>query len=122
MGLFSFSKTESPLKWIKLESNAQLDEFTKESFKKPVLLFKHSTRCSISIMAKTRLDQKWDIEDDAITPVYLDLLKHRDISNKIAEDFNIIHQSPQVLLIKEGKCVYTSTHSSIDPRMIKKEL
>lgn len=85
-----------------------------QSNNKPVLFFKHSTRCSISDMVLQRLERDWKDEyTEKIVPVYLDLLKHRDVSNKIAEKYGVYHESPQVLIIKEGKCVYTASHSDI---------
>ncbi len=114
MGLFSSrSKKEEvvPIPWIKLEVMSQLDEIINQSSNNPVVIFKHSTRCSISSMALNRFQKDWKEND--ITPYYLDLLSHRDISNEIANRFNVFHQSPQVLLIKEGKSVYDASHSGI---------
>lgn len=97
--------------WISLEAESQLKDIIENSTKKPQLIFKHSTRCSVSSMAKSRLTKK-DLHE-GVDFYYLDLLKHRDISNKITADFGIEHKSPQVLLIKDGKCVYTESHSGI---------
>ena len=77
-----------------------------------VLIFKHSTRCSISSMALNRLESRWK-DDEKIQTWYLDLLEHRDISNEIASVFNVEHASPQVLLIKNGRCFYHNSHSGI---------
>jgi bacillithiol system protein YtxJ len=77
-----------------------------------VLLFKHSTRCSISSMALNRLESKWT-NPEHIQAYYLDLLNHRDISNEIATMFQVEHASPQVLLIKNGVCIYHNSHSGI---------
>lgn len=77
-----------------------------------VLIFKHSTRCSISSMALNRLEAKWSA-DDLVKPYMLDLLNYRDISNEIAAVFNVEHASPQVLLIKNGECFYHNSHNGI---------
>jgi bacillithiol system protein YtxJ len=77
-----------------------------------VLIFKHSTRCSISSMALNRLESRWK-DDEKIQAWYLDLLAHRDISNEIASVFNVEHASPQVLVIKNGKCIYHNSHNGI---------
>jgi bacillithiol system protein YtxJ len=77
-----------------------------------VLIFKHSTRCSISSMALNRLEAKW-IENESIQSYFLDLLNYRDISNEIASSFDIEHASPQVLLIKNGHCFYHNSHNGI---------
>lgn len=127
MGWFSSKKDNSDKKrgnvnWVLLTEMSQLEAIRQESKTIPVLILKHSTRCSVSLMAKNGLDRSWDIEDDKIKTYYLDLLKFRPISNKIVEDFNVHHQSPQVLLIKNGICEYTATHSAIDARTIKQQL
>jgi bacillithiol system protein YtxJ len=99
------------MNWIPLNEEAQLEEIIQKSQNKPQVIFKHSTRCSISSMAKNRLDKNQ--QPKGIDFYYLDLLKHRNISNKIAEDFNVQHQSPQVLVIRDGMCTYTESHSGI---------
>jgi bacillithiol system protein YtxJ len=76
----------STMNWIELQSIEQAKELINSSSEKPVLFFKHSTRCSISNMAKDRLERKWDIDDSKVAPIYLDLLNHRDVSNFLAED------------------------------------
>lgn len=101
--------------WHKLTDIAQLQEIidvSKESHTNAVLLFKHSTRCSISSMALSRLESKWK-DDDKIPAYYLDLLNYRDISNQIESLFSVEHASPQVLLIKNGICIYDNSHSGI---------
>lgn len=99
------------MNWIDLADEAQLTAIKQESTEKPVVIFKHSTRCSISIMVKNRLDKA--TQPDNIKFYYLDLLQHRNISNKIAEDFQVHHESPQVLLIKNGECIYEESHNGI---------
>ena len=100
------------MNWIDLNSDVQLEEIDKLSFSKPVVIFKHSTRCSISTMAKARLDRA--IQPEGVAFYYLDLLNFRGISNKSAEIFSVTHESPQVLLIKNAECVYEETHNGID--------
>ena len=99
------------MNWIELQNENQLQEIKERSNQKPQLIFKHSTRCSISGMAKNRLERAQAPENTDF--YYLDLIRHRDISNKIAELFNVYHESPQVLLIKKGDCVYDESHSGI---------
>ena len=101
------------MNWMPLESQEQLDEILRNSKEKTQLIFKHSTRCSISLMAKDRLDRS--MLSDNINCYYLDLLAHRNISNKIADVFSVQHESPQVLLIKNGNCTYDESHSAISP-------
>ena len=99
------------MNWITLNNIAQLEEI--RSAEGYSLIFKHSTRCSISLMAKKKFEFEWD-SLPAETPVYfLDLLNHRDISNAIAEIFKVHHESPQLLLIKGGECIFEASHSEI---------
>ncbi len=100
------------MNWINITSEDQLEQIKEESKQHPVVIFKHSIRCSISSMAKSRLDRS-EIPSD-IAFYYLDLINYRSISNKIAEDFHIHHESPQILLIKDGECRYSESHNGIN--------
>ena len=99
------------MNWIEITNEAQLIEVRDLSKVKPQVIFKHSTRCSISSMAKNRLEKGTAPEN--IDFYYLDLIKHRSISQKIAKDFDVSHESPQILLIKNGACTYDESHSGI---------
>lgn len=121
MGLFVSTKIKKPLNWRALNSVEMIDDLINESHDKPILILKHSTRCSISSMAKNRIELYWDNED-GIEPIYLDLLSYRDISNTLAEIFNVKHESPQVLLIKNGACIYHASHTDVDYNTIKSHL
>jgi bacillithiol system protein YtxJ len=99
------------MNWDILIDFNQLQNLVEASHIKPQVIFKHSTRCSISVMAKSRLERSEFPEQ--IQFHYLDLLQHRDISNEIAEQFDVHHQSPQILLIKNGECIFEETHSAI---------
>lgn len=118
MGIFGFKKDTSALQWNDLNTIAQLSELEKESFDIPVLILKHSTRCSISGMAKNRLELYWD-KEVALKPYYLDLLSHRDVSDEIANRYHIMHQSPQVILLKNGAPVFNASHNEIDYNKLK---
>lgn len=103
------------MNWKPLTSVAQLEAIINtESQTATILLFKHSTTCSISNTALNRLERNWqDTDSEMITPYYLDLLNHRDVSNAIATLTGVEHQSPQALVIKNGVCTYSATHSAI---------
>ena len=120
MGLFNFSKTpkKDPLPWVELTSVEQLNDVLQNIGEKPVLLFKHSTRCSISSMALNGFERNWTGEVDCEL-YYLDLISHRDISQKIEELTGVIHQSPQAIVLKGKEIVYEATHSGIDARGIE---
>lgn len=77
------------------------------------IIYKHSTRCSISLMAKRRIEMDAAEVPDNLPVYFLDLIKHRDISNQIAQDFHVHHESPQLLLIKDGECILDQSHSGI---------
>ena len=78
---------------------------------KPQVIFKHSTRCSISSVAFQRLQKAQ--QPEGIDFYYLDLLAHRPLSNRVAEVFKVHHESPQVLVIKDGKCIFDESHLGI---------
>ena len=99
------------MNWIEITNESQLSDVKKLSQTKPQLIFKHSTRCSISSMAKGRLER--GVAPENLDFYFLDLIKHRNISQKVAEEFDVSHESPQILLIKNGECVYDESHSAI---------
>ena len=107
------------MNWIDLTNVSQLAEIKEQSKVKPQLIFKHSTRCSISSVAKSRLERSNTPEN--VDFYFLDLIKNRDISNKIVEEFSVFHESPQVLLIKNGECVYDESHSGISMNDIEEQ-
>ena len=105
--------------WKKLEHVSQIDAIKEESKKHPVMIFKHSTRCSISAMAWDRLQRNWKIEySGKLSPNFLDLISYRDISDAISKEFGVYHESPQVIIIREGKAVYDNSHMGINYREI----
>lgn len=104
------------MNWLSLATEKQLEEIDRRSYDpeiKGILLFKHSTRCSISSMALNRLERHLKVSDHL--PKYLlDLLTHRSVSQFIADRYGVDHESPQLLIIKEGKCIYNASHSEIN--------
>ncbi|RZJ74022.1 MAG: bacillithiol system redox-active protein YtxJ [Flavobacterium sp.] len=116
------NKSTSGLPWKQLTDIQQLTEIAEESATTPAIIFKHSTRCSISRMALKTFEREYAIDAENATPYFLDLLEHRDISNEIASKFGVQHQSPQLLLIKDGKAIYHSSHSDIDAGALKSKI
>jgi bacillithiol system protein YtxJ len=108
--------------WKTLDSEAQLDEIVERSKSIPVAIFKHSTRCSISSSAESRLERGWDFKADEVELYYLDLIQFRDISNSIATRFSVPHESPQLILFKDGKAVYNASHYNVRAEGIRAEL
>ncbi|MDG2432457.1 bacillithiol system redox-active protein YtxJ [Flavobacterium sp.] len=116
----SENQNESNIKmdWEPLNHISQLDEIVAASNEKPVAIFKHSTRCSISRMALKQFENEFDFTEK-VTPYFLDLITFRDVSNDIASRFGVQHQSPQLILIKDGKAIYDASHSDIDAGTLK---
>jgi bacillithiol system protein YtxJ len=116
----SFINTPQLMNWIDLNSMQQLADIKELSKTRPQVIFKHSTRCSISSMAKSRLERNEQPESGDF--YFLDLIKHRSLSDKIAEDFAVTHESPQILLIKNSECVYEESHSGIQMDEIAEQM
>lgn len=110
------------MNWTKLTSESQLKDIIANT-EQPAIIFKHSTRCSISATALSRLERSW--KEDEVAPLqayFLDLLSYRPISNLVADTFSVTHQSPQLLLIHDGKCAYSASHMEISYPELKKQL
>ncbi len=120
MGIFDsvFGKKENPQKeekqipWIPLTSIEQLDEIVEKSKTRTQLVFKHSTTCGISRMVLNMFTGSYALGDEHDV-YFLDLHAHRDISNKVAYKFQVMHQSPQLLIIKKGEVTYHTSHGAI---------
>ena len=109
------------MNWSNLTSEDTLEQIKESSKNTPVLLFKHSTRCSISSMVKARLERSWnDTEMDGVVTVILDLIHYQNLSTVVARDFDVWHESPQVLIIKNGISIYDASHMGISYENIKK--
>ncbi|PYF70754.1 bacillithiol system redox-active protein YtxJ [Pedobacter nutrimenti] len=99
------------MQWTNITDLSQIDEIQKN--KGYSLIFKHSTRCSVSMMAKRRFEMDWDALPEDTSLYFLDLISYRDISAQIAETFHVHHESPQILLIRDGECVLDASHGDI---------
>lgn len=109
------------MNWNRLEKVEDLNDVTTLSEEKPVILFKHSTRCSISAATLNRLERNWNESEMKNAEIfYLDLIRHRDVSNEIAAKFGVPHQSPQVLVIKNGETIHDASHFGIDYQSLNK--
>ncbi len=108
--------------WKHITDISEIDRIIEASSERPQILFKDSLTCGISAYAKSRLSDGNDLLMNLADFNYLDLLKYRNISNHIADVFDVYHQSPQILVVKDGKVSYTASHHSIQPREIAKHL
>lgn len=102
-------------RWVDLQRAEQLEAIKQESFQHPVMIFKHSTRCGTSAMTWMRLTRGEEVLPVKAGYYFLDLLAYRDLSNRIAEEYHVFHESPQVLMIHRGECVYDASHLEIRP-------
>lgn len=122
MGLFTVFKNNTKNRaelWQLIESQEELEQAVEASQHQGVVIFKHSTRCMISRMVLSKFESDMQkLSTEGLEFYYLDLLKYRKISNAIAEQFEVKHESPQVLVLKEGKCIYHSSHNNIKLKLI----
>lgn len=107
--------------WKHLETAGELSAVLEASNTKPQLIFKHSIRCGISAQVWDTLARSTDQLNTAADLHFLDLINYRGISNQVAAELNVPHQSPQVILVHNGKATYDSSHFSIRPEKIVKE-
>ena len=111
---------ESFINWTPLTSVEQIKEIKELSNKQPIAIFKHSTRCGISSMVIKRFVNSFDEELKDFKVYYLDLLSYRDVSNEIGHTFQVLHQSPQLLVVKNGEVISHASHYDIARIDLKK--
>tara|TARA_B100001778_G_scaffold101504_1_gene82858 strand:- start:542 stop:934 length:393 start_codon:yes stop_codon:yes gene_type:complete len=110
---FAHNKS-SKMDWINLNSVEQLAEINEKSKNKTQIIFKHSTRCSVSVFAKRILSDEYSDEIKKNADVYyLDLIAFREISNSIANYYGVVHESPQIIVINNGECTFNASHSDV---------
>ncbi len=120
--LMSRQKKEVCQSWKVLGSLGQLDEIIDTSHSRPVVVFKHSVRCGISAMVKYQLEKGWDFQEDELDFYYLDIFQFRNISNEIRDRFNIVHQSPQIIIFNKGEVIYHTSHHMISLDIIREQI
>jgi bacillithiol system protein YtxJ len=108
--------------WVALTDKEQLNEIIRESDALPVIIYKHSTRCGLSSITKNTLDKGWDDLQPRAKLYFLDLIRYREISTLVAERFRVRHQSPQILIIKNGRSVFDASHHNINVETILENL
>ena len=107
------------MNWIALTNSAQLENIKLDTTGKSIVIFKHSTRCGISRMVLKNFEREFNLSEDDIDMYYLDLLNFRELSNDISKRFVLTHQSPQLLLIKNGVIIYNASHGDIQVDKLK---
>ena len=111
-GLFS-KKEKKEVNWTPLTTVDELKEMNERSYNRPVLIFKHSTRCAISSMVINKFESAYQ-ENASFDSFYLDLITYREVSNQIASQYGVVHQSPQAILISKGAVVLEDSHNGIN--------
>ncbi len=108
------------MNWTEIKDISEIDALRNESNDGAIMLFKHSTSCPISSMALNRLERSWnDAEVKGLKPYILDLIRYREVSNQIAESFGVPHESPQVIVLRNGEAVYDTSHMGINFQDLK---
>jgi len=110
------------IKWIPVSSIQEIEQIKQHSRQTPCLIFKHSESCNISAIARYRLEDDWCFEETHLPAYFLDLLRYRDVSAYIADTFQVHHESPQILLIVDGECIFDASHLDITMQEIKEAL
>lgn len=106
------TNNDNHLKWMTLETSADLAALDRQSFEMPVIIFKHSSRCAISRMALQLFERTYSGKKESA--FLLNVLESRPLSDAIAMQYGTKHESPQILLIQKGCCIYSKSHSDID--------
>ncbi|MGB3142662.1 MAG: bacillithiol system redox-active protein YtxJ [Maribacter sp.] len=124
-GIFGSSKTNdkreaSGVPWKPLEGVGQLDDIVNQSKGRPQIIFKHSTTCGISRMVLNMFNSGFALEEGQMDFYFLDLQAYRDVSNEVAKKFSVQHQSPQLLIIKNGVVVHHDSHGAISDVQLEK--
>lgn len=120
MGLFGFSARKERLNWDHITTVEALESAYSNSSERAQLFFKHSTRCPVSAMALNAFESNWKTEEAEIH--FIDLLSYRDVSQRLAEISGVRHESPQVIVVKNGEVIYADSHDSINASRIETKL
>ena len=110
------------MNWIHFSQLDQIPQIIEKSYQVPCLIFKHSTRCNISSIAKYRLENQWTFSITEMAPYYLDLITYRDVSNNVAKELEVYHESPQIIVIWNGEVILDASHLDISVDEIKEVL
>lgn len=100
--------------WTQLNSDDQLQAAMQASHERPQIFFKHSTRCIISKMVLKNFEESWSALPSNVDTHFLDLLQYREISNGLSAQLHVKHESPQVIVVRNGKAIYHASHDSIN--------
>ncbi|GAB1856585.1 bacillithiol system redox-active protein YtxJ [Flavobacteriaceae bacterium MHTCC 0001] len=107
-------KEEKVLPWVPLNDLKQINYIKKKSSLKPQVIFKHSTRCGISSMVQRQFINDYNFSEKELDLYYLDILSYRNVSDEVGYAFQLIHESPQLLVVKNGELVAHASHGQIN--------
>ncbi len=110
------------INWKTLDRKEQIEEIAALSYQRPCIIYKHSTRCSLSSISRYRLESGWDFMESEIAAYFLDVIEYRGISQEAARYFEVHHESPQLLLIRNGECIYDASHLDISAEELKESI
>jgi bacillithiol system protein YtxJ len=110
------------IEWQHLKTGEELQSLMQKPYDTPAVIFKHSTRCGASAIVKKRLEEDWDLENGEIDIYFLDLIEHRGLSNEVSKTFGVRHQSPQILVIKDGRSIFDASHGDVRAAAIRQAL
>lgn len=116
------SNTAMHPEWVKTDNSLDIDQLMEESKKTPILLFKHSTTCGISAASKAGLEENYEKYLNNTYFYYIDLLKYRKLSDKVAEELGVLHQSPQIILLMNGEVKFHTSHQGINSELIESKI
>jgi bacillithiol system protein YtxJ len=117
-----FGQASIPEEWHQIASMDDLDEAELESHNRTIAIFKHSVSCGASAHAKHRMEDGFDLDPERCRLYYLDLLSYRDISTEIARRYDVQHQSPQMIVIQNGKPVFDASHHAVSLDTLKENI
>jgi bacillithiol system protein YtxJ len=101
------------MNWINADSTEKLDEIKELSNSEKVLILKFSTGCGVNYAVRNLLEREWTDGEMRMKTYIVDVLASKELSGKIANDYAVEHESPQVLIIKNGKPVFTASHGRV---------
>lgn len=110
------------LEWMDITSGETIESAIEKSFSQPVVIYKHSTRCGLSSVVKSRLERSWSMEPLPATCYFLNLIQYRQLSDNLSNQFQVIHESPQILIIVDGVCIFHDSHMGVNHSAIKQAI
>ena len=103
---------------IELRTQQDFERILEESHRHPVVVFKHSTQCSLSEGALDELNTFVDENQEIVCGMLL-VIESRPLSDEVEERFGIRHESPQAFVVVDGQPVWNASHRHITTRALQ---